>query len=272
MRDDQRTLVLCGTGKTGSRVARRLKERGIPTRIGSRAADPTFDWRDEATWAPALAGIRAVYLAYHPDLAVPGAPEAAAAFTDRARAAGVRRMVLLSGRGEPEAQRAEQLVRNIAPECSVLRCAWFNQNFSEGYLADEVAAGQIVLPAGEVGEPFLDCDDIADVAVAALTSDDHAGELYELTGPRLLSFAEAAREISAARGIEVGYTQVTMDRYAAGPTEFVPPEVIGLLTHLFTEVLDGRNAQVADGVVRALGRPPRDFARDAVASGVWGTR
>ena len=97
-------LVLGGTGKTGRRVVSRLEERGLPVRIGSRSSAPPFDWEAPGSWAPVLDGVGAVYITYYPDLAVPGATEAIQAFCARAMKTGVRRLVLLSGRGEEEAQ------------------------------------------------------------------------------------------------------------------------------------------------------------------------
>ena len=142
-----------------------------------------------------------------------------------------------------------------------------------GVRLEHVRSGQIALPAGSTPEPFVDADDIADVAVAALTEDGHVGQLYELTGPRLVTFAEAADEITEASGREIRYLPVSIEQHAATAAEQgVPPEVVELLTYLFCEVLDGRNAHLTDGIQRALGREPRDFAdyaRDAHATGVW---
>jgi uncharacterized protein YbjT (DUF2867 family) len=267
------TLVTVGTGKIGRRVAERLATRGAPVRVGSRSSDPRFDWDDPETWAGALYRAESVFVSYFPDLAVPGAMAAVRSFSDLAVLSGARRLVLLSGRGEEEAQRAERVVQEAGAEWTIVRCAWFSQNFSENYLLDPLIGGEVVLPAGDVPEPFVDADDIADVAVAALTEDGHAGEVYELTGPRLLTFAEAVAEIAEAAGRDIGYVLVSVDEYAlALGEEGVPAEFVSLLTYLFSEVLDGRNAHLADGVQRALGREPRDFrdyARVAAAAGVW---
>jgi uncharacterized protein YbjT (DUF2867 family) len=266
-------LVLGGTGKTGRRVVERLEARGLPVRVGSRSGKPPFDWEDEATWAPALEGAGAVYISYYPDLAVPGAVEATRAFAELAVRSGVSRMALLSGRGEPEAERAERAVRDTGAELTILRSTWFMQNFSEDYMLDHVLSGEIRLPAGEVPTPFLDIDDLADIATEALTDDRHIGELYELTGPRSLTFAEAAAEIGEAAGREVRYTPVSLEQHAAELAEHgVAPDVIELLTYLFSEVVDGRNAGTTDGVRDALDREPSDFAdyaREVAASGVW---
>lgn len=267
------TLVLGGTGKTGRRVAERLEARGLPVRIGSRSGEPPFDWESPATWPGALAGAEAVYIAYYPDLAVPGAVETVSSFAELAVRSGVERQVLLAGRGEPEAELAEQAVRDSGAALTILRSTWFAQNFSEDYMLEHVLSGEVALPAGDMPEPFIDADDIADVAVAALTEGGHVGELYELTGPRLLTFAEATEEIAAATSREIRYLPISVEEHAAAAADQgVPAEVIELLTYLFTEVLDGRNARLADGVERALGREPRDFrdyARRAAASGVW---
>src|ERR687890_52266 len=210
------TLVLGGTGKTGRRVVERLRTLGLPARVGSRSGEPPFDWEDHTTWVPALRSVGSVYITYYPDLAVPGSVEAVRSFAKLAVENGVRRLVLLSGRGEPEAERAELALREVVDakagaEWTILRSTWFMQNFSEDYMLEHVLSGEIRLPAGDVPTPFLDADDIADVAVT-------------------------------------------------------------LLTYLFSEVVDGRNTNTTDGVQRALGREPKDFAdyaRDAATSGVW---
>src|SRR5918996_818501 len=267
------TLVLGGTGKTGRRVVERLAAQGIPTRLGSRSGAPPFDWEDRATWAPALQDVGSVYVSYYPDLAVPGAVETVGSFAELAVESGVPRLVLLAGRGEPEAELAEDAVRDSGAVLTIVRSTWFAQNFSEDYWQEAILSGEVSLPAGDVPEPFVDADDIADVAVAALTDDRHIGQLYELTGPRLLTFAQAVDEISEASGREIRYVPVSIEEYAAAAAQQgVPAEVIELLTYLFGEVLDGRNAHLTDGVQRALGREPRDFrdyARDAAATGVW---
>jgi uncharacterized protein YbjT (DUF2867 family) len=267
------TLVLGGTGKTGRRVVERLRTAGVPVRVGSRSGQPRFDWNDPATWLPVLRGADAAYLAYYPDLAVPGAERVIGALAEQAVASGVRRLVLLSGRGEEGAEHCERLVRDAGAEWTILRSSWMCQNFSESYLLEPVLAGEVALPAGSVPEPFVDADDIADVAAAALTDGRHAGQLYELTGPRSLTFEEAVAEIAEASGRPVGFLRITQDEYdAALAAEGLSPDERALVRYLFTTVLDGRNARPADGVQRALGRQPRDFtdyARAAAATGVW---
>lgn len=265
-------LVLGATGKTGRRIVARLADKGCAVRKGSRRADPPFEWDDPGTWPAALQGVAAVYISYFPDLAVPEAPAVIEEFTARAVAAGVERLVLLSGRGEVNAQRCEDIVRASGTSFTLIRASWFFQNFDEGHLLEPVLSGTVALPAGDVREPFVDVDDIAEVAVAALTDEGHAGRLYELTGPRLLSFAEAVGEISQAAGRDIRYAAVTSEQYRAALAEQAGSAFANLLTDLLAEVLDGRNAALADGVQKALGRPPRDFAdycRAVAASGAW---
>ena len=245
----------------------------MPVRIGSRSGGPPFDWGDRSTWSPALRDVDSAYVAYYPDLAVPGAPEAVGALAELAVKSGVRRLVLLSGRGEHGALLGEQAVRDSGADWTLIRSSWFSQNFSESYFLDQVLSGEVALPAGDVREPFVDADDIADVAVAALTEDGHAGRLYEVTGPRLLTFAEAVEEIGRAAGRDLRYVQVSLDEYTSLLAGYgVPADFVSLVRYLFTEVLDGRNARLTDGVQRALGRTPRDFAdyaRAAASAGAW---
>lgn len=266
-------LILGGTGKTGRRVADRLKARGRPVRIASRSSKSRFDWNDPSTWAPVLQGVSAVYITYQPDLAVPGAVQSVSALTHLALASGVSRIVLLSGRGEEEAQQAEKALQNSGADWTIVRASWFAQNFSESFLLDSVLAGEVALPVGGTKEPFIDADDIADVVVEALSDPSHIGQLYEVTGPRLLTFGDAVQNIAKVSGRNIRYTQVSTDEYVAMLESYeVPSDYISLVTYLFTTVLDGRNANLTDGVHRVLGRQPRDFsdyAQDTAAMGAW---
>ena len=267
------TLVLGGTGKTGRRVADRLKAKGKAVRIGSRSANPSFDWDQESTWDAALDGVTAVYITYAPDLAIPGAKDAIEMFVRKAKRLGVKRLVLLSGRGEEEAQACERVVQASGLEWTVVRASWFHQNFSEGAFIDMVLNGAITLPAGDQVEPFVDVDDIADVAAAALTQDHHAGQIYEVTGPRLMSLADIAADLSQATGRTIEYVNVPHEAFVSEIAKSgAPKDVTWMLDYLFATVLDGRNAHLTDGVARALGRPPKDFAdyaRDVAATGLW---
>jgi uncharacterized protein YbjT (DUF2867 family) len=265
-------LVIGATGKTGSRVAARLEALGRPVRHGSRRAPIPFDWEDAATWPAALAGVSAAYVTYFPDLAFPGAVDKVAALSAVARAEGVRHLVLLSGRGEHHARLGEEAVRASGVDFTLVRAAWFAQNFSEGYLRDQVLSGVVAMPGGDVREPIVDVDDIADVAVAALTEDGHAGRLYEVTGPRLMTFAEMAAQLSAATGRPIRHLPISFEDFHDGLVRVADDFVADVFTGIARETLDGRNSHLADGVQRALGRPPRDFAdfaRSAAAAGAW---
>ena len=269
----QPILIIGANGKTGRRIAKTLSERGYSVRPGTRSAPIPFDWENEATWMPALEGVSAAYVSYFPDLAFPGAVEKIEALSALASEMGLGRLVLLSGRGETQAMRCEDIVRASGIDFTLLRCAWFAQNFSEGYLRDPVLDGLIALPAGNVGEPIVDVDDIADVAVAALTETDrHSGELYEITGPRLLHFSDAAAELATASRQPVQYVPITLAQFHAAMTEIGGAFIADVFTHVCEEALDGRNEWLGDGVQRALGRAPRDFAdfcERAAAAGAW---
>ncbi|MFX4293233.1 NmrA family transcriptional regulator [Streptomyces bohaiensis] len=271
-------LVLGGTGKTGRRVAGRLRAMRLRVRVGSRAAATApFDWREPTGWPATLAGVRAVYAAYAPDLSDPEAPERLGALARAATAAGAERLVLLSGRGMSSAARAEEAVvaalRGSGTTWTMLRGCWFAQNFSEDFLLPEVLRGTVSLPAGEVAEPFLDLADLADVAVAALTGPGHAEQVYTLSGPRALTFREAVAEIGWAAGREVRYRPMSRAAYQA---ELIARGVgrVEAAAAMVTlrETLDGSCSAPADGVERALGRPPRDFSeyvRRTAATGAW---
>jgi uncharacterized protein YbjT (DUF2867 family) len=267
------TVVVTGSsGRTGSRVAQAARAAGLTVRAASRARG--FDWEDPTTWAETLRGADGAYLMYPSDIGSPAAAEGVGALAREAVGLGVRRLVLLSGRGEDQARPAEEALESSGAEWTVVRAAWFAQNFSEGPLVAGLRQGELVFPGGEVKEPFVDVRDIADVVVAVLTAGErYAGRTLELTGPRLLSWREAVAEISAATGAELTYTPVPARAYGEALAGFgVPPEEVDLLVEVFEILMDGRNARLTDGVRQVLGREPRDFAdfaREAAAAGVW---
>ena len=266
-------LVLGATGKTGRRVAARLEAMELPIRRGSRSATPAFDWNQRSSWDACLDGMASVYINYPSDLPIPGSSDTIAAFVNKAKAHGVRHLVLLSGRGEPEARVWEDIVKESGVDWTIVRSSWFQQNFSEGGFAEMVAAGEIVLPAGAIPEPFVNLDDIADIVVAALTRPGHTGELYEATGPRLLTFADVAEELSNATGRTIAYQQIPLQEFLAAVTASgAPEEAVWLMDYLFGRILDGRNAYVTDGVQKVLGRAPKDisaFAREVALTQTW---
>ena len=268
----QPILVVGANGKTGSRVVARLEDKGIAVRRGSRNADIPFDWEASETWAPALTGNKKAYVTYFPDLAFPGAVEKLEALTKVAKDTGLEHIVLLSGRGEHFASIGEDIVRNSGLPFTIVRAAWFAQNFSEGYLRDPILGGVLPMPGGDIVEPIIDIDDIADVVVATLTEDGHVGERYEVTGPRLMTFAEMAGVLTQTLGRPIQHIPISFEDFHTNVAASGDDFVADVFTQIARETLDGRNAYVTDGVERALGRKPRDFAQfaEAVASrGVW---
>ncbi len=267
-------LVIGGNGKTGRRVVTRLTALGHTVRIGSRSTSPAFDWNKPGSWNNALVGMDTVYITYQPDLAVPSALQAITTFTKLAANNGIRKMVLLSGRGEKEAQRCEQIVRNAGTDWAIIRADWFNQNFSESFFLEPIQAGHVALPNADVKIPFVDADDIAEVAVAALLSDQHNGQTHELTGPRLLTFREVIAEIAKATGRDIQFQAISLEEYISMlRSHQVPEDYLWLINYLFVHVLDGRNSSTTNGVEKVLGRKARDFAeyaREVADTGIWG--
>ncbi|MDJ0994919.1 MAG: NmrA family transcriptional regulator [Dinoroseobacter sp.] len=259
-------LVTGATGKTGSRVLSRLRTAGFDARSGSRKAPVPFDWDNPATWAKALDGIASVYVNYHPDFAFPGAIENLRSFTEVAGGAGVTRLVMLTGRGEHHAKLGEQVIVNSGLHYTIVRSAWFAQNFSEGSLWEPVMEGVLPMPGENLEEPIIDIDDLADVIVAALTQDGHNGETYECTGPRLLGFAEMADILSGAMGRRVNYLPISFEDFHAELQATSGKLFADIVTNIARETFDGRNAKVENGVVRALGRAPKDFTEFANAA------
>jgi len=266
-------LIIGKNAKTGSRVNQRLQALGYQTRAVSRSTDPVFDWDNNKTWPLAIEGTRTGYVTYQPDLAVPNAESTMREFVQVAANHGLEHIVLLSGRGEEGAQRAEEILKNSGISWNIVRASWFFQNFSESFMLEGILAGELILPAGDIVEPFIDVDDIADVAVAALTESGRKNRLYEVTGPRLMTFAQCIDEISQALGRPIKYSSITVDHYIdALGSKGVPDDVQWLLRELFTVVFDGRNSNLMTGVEEALGRPATDFkdyVAQVVESGVW---
>ncbi|MFD8997068.1 NmrA family NAD(P)-binding protein [Streptomyces abikoensis] len=276
---DRKIVVLGGTGKTGRRVVKGLRERGAKVRAASRSGEVRFDWDDTATWEPALAGSDTAYLVDRQDK--PGEWDAEARIRDLTKQAvdlGVRRLVVLQARvtdtvGGKSLVAGERAVRESGAEWTLLRPNWFAQNFDEGVLLDGILAGELTLPAGSGREPFVDAEDVAAVAVTALLEDGHGGQVHELSGPRALSFDEAVGEIARATGRAVRYTPVSHEDYVAELVSYdVPEDYAVFVADLVATIRDGRNATPTDTVRRVLGRPPRDFSEfvaRAAATGVW---
>ena len=266
-------LIIGKNAKTGARVNQRLQALGYSTRAVSRSTTPAFDWEDRSSWHRAITGTRAAYVTYQPDLALPKAAADIAAFVQLAIDSGLEHIVLLSGRGEEGAERAENILKDSGIAWNVIRASWFAQNFSESFMLEGILAGELVLPADDTVEPFIDIDDIADVAVAVLTLPHLHNKLFEVTGPRAMTFAQCVAEISEVICRPVKYTPVTIDAYIDSLREQgAPADLQWLLRELFTVVFDGRNSHVAHGVKEALGRAPTDFKtflHKAQQSGVW---
>lgn len=266
-------LIIGKNGKTGRRVEQRLEALGIPTRGVSRTTTPAFDWEDKSTWRLALAGVSAAYITYQPDLAVPGAAESIQELARLAKQNGLQHLVLLSGRGEEGAQNAEKALIKSDVDWNVVRASWFNQNFSESFLTDGVLSGEVSLPVSDVLEPFIDADDIADVVVATLTQTHLRNRVFEITGPELLTFAQCVDEISKVINRPIHYSPITFEAFLGSLKEHGLSEgELWLMEELFTQVLDGRNSHVSNGVEEALGRPATSFQQyieKVVTEGVW---
>lgn len=267
-------LVIGGTGKTGRKVVQRLKALEQNVRVGSRNEDPAFDWENPATWAASLEGIEKVYVTFQPDLAVPGALDAIEALTKQAKQSGIKKMVLLSGKGETEAELCEQVVINSGIDYTIVRASWFNQNFSESFFLDPILAGHVALPQANARVPYIDTDDIADVAVEVLMNEKHNGQIYELTGPKLLTFQEVVSEIASATERTIEFTPISLSAYSKMMEELqVPADYIWLVNYLFTEVLGKEgNDVITNDVEKVLGRKAKDFTayvQETAATGVW---
>lgn len=267
-------LVIGGTGKTGRKVAARLTKKNIPVRIGSRSANIPFDWQDSSTWPKALEGMDSMYITLQPDLAVPGAFEAITGLTQEAKRQGIQKLVLLSGKGEREAERCEQVIMHSGLDYTIVRASWFNQNFSESFFLDPIKAGHVALPQANIKIPFVDTDDIADVAVEALIDAQHNGAIYNLTGPSTWTFGEVIQEISMATGRDIAFTPITMSAYTKMLEEYqVPADYIWLINYLFTETLGSAHiSELSQDIDKVLGRAAKDFSEyvhETVATGVW---
>jgi len=267
-------LVIGGTGKTGHRVAEGLTARGHNVRIGSRSATPAFDWEDPSTFGPALRGMDRAYIVYYPDLAVPGAKEAITNVTEAALKEGLEKVVLLSGKGEQEAEACEEIVANSGLNYTLVRASWFNQNFSESFLRDPLLAGHVALPMSEAEIPFVDADDIAAVVTEVLLNDSYNGQTVTVTGPRKLTFKEIVETVAEVTQRDISYQAISLKEYAkimegAG----LPDTYIWLFTYLFREVLGNPDNQtISHDIERVLGRTAtdfRDFAERTAATGLW---
>jgi len=267
-------LVIGGTGKTGRRVVEQLNKKGIEPKIGSRNASPSFDWDDKDTWVNTLNGIEKMYVTYYPDLAVPGAKEKIESLTYLAKELGVKKMVLLSGKGETEAEACENIVINSGMDYSIVRASWFNQNWSESFFLDPIISGEVALPMSDVLIPFVDANDIAEVAATVLLDDTYNGEIIELTGPELITFKDIVNIISRVSNRKLNFYDITLEQYVDGMKQMqIPDDVVWLIEYLFSHVLTNpKNQLVVNDIERVLGRkamPFAEYAQETAKTGIW---
>lgn len=270
---DKPILIIGKGGKTGRRVNDLLQQVGYVTRPVSRSSSPLFDWQQPQHWQQAMQGCEIAYVCYQPDLAVPEAQQAIREFVQQAKENGLKHLVLLSGRGEDGAQLAEQQLIESGLSWNVVRASWFAQNFSEGFLIEGILNGKVALPAGNIPEPFIDADDIAEVVVACLTRPELQNQLFEVTGPACLTFQGCISILSEELNRPIQFMSLSVNDFIQGmKQQGLPDDMIWLMNELFGSVMDGRNSYVCDGVNKALNRPPRsfrDYVIKAVNSGVW---
>ncbi|WP_046759118.1 NmrA family NAD(P)-binding protein [Kordia jejudonensis] len=267
-------LVIGGTGKTGRRIVNILKNEQQNVFVGSRNSTPAFDWDNPASYATAFKGMDKAYITYYPDLAVPGAKEAIETLTKIALKEGLEKVVLLSGKGEKEAEACEQIVANSGLNYTIVRASWFNQNFSESVFLESILAGHVALPMAEAEIPFVDADDIAEVAVKALLDDTYNGHTITVTGPRKLTFKEVIATIAEASKRTINFQAISLEAYIEGMKKAgLPDDYIWLFGYLFKEVLgNADNQTISNDVEKVLGRKAIDFseyAQKTAATGVW---
>lgn len=265
--------VIGATGKTGSRVSTILRALDYPVKEISRSGITKFDWNKPEHWPSALKNIDTLYVTYQPDLAVPKAESDINNLITQVKQAGVQHLVLLSGRGEEGAELAERQVINSGLSWNVVRASWFMQNFSESFMLDGIVDRTLVLPKAKALEPFIDVDDIADVVVASITREELRNQLFEITGPELLSFETCVETIGSAIGETIAYHPTAVDDYITTAKKHgMPDDVAWLMRELFTNVLDGRNAHTTNTIQSVLGREPKSFAdyvANTVGTNVW---
>lgn len=267
-------LVIGGTGKTGRRVVEQLNQLKQHVRIGSRSSNPAFEWNDPSSYSKALKGMDMAYIVFYPDLAVPGAKEAIHALAKSAKKEGLKKVVLLSGKGEKEAELCEEIIASSGLNYTIVRASWFNQNFSESFLLDPIQNGHVALPMPNAKIPFVDANDIAEVVVKVLMDDRHNGKTYEVTGPSTLSFGDVVQEIAKGTGRDITYQAISLEEYTAIMHESgLPSDYIWLFEYLFREVLNNeKNHIVSSDVEKLLGRKAIDFSdyvKNTVKTGVW---
>jgi uncharacterized protein YbjT (DUF2867 family) len=263
------TLVLGGTGKTGSRLAAKLAKRGLSVRTAARhGADVHFDWDDATTHRPALQGVDRLYLVA-PVMRMDFADQMAT-FLDLAEAAGARHVTYLSAYGIDQAPpqvalRAVELdlIGRGGITHSILRPAWFMQDFSETFL--KPVDGVIAVPTADGSEAFIDAEDIAAVAAETLASPDaHAGAAYALTGPEAITVSEAAEIIARAIGRPVKHDDIDRELWIQGSVAADVPAEYGETLRMLTETIaSGLGSRPTDTVQKVIGVPPIKFAEFA---------
>lgn len=267
-------LVIGGNGKTGRRVAENLSQLGHNVSVVGRKTNPAFDWENTDTYDAALKDMDRAYVVYYPDLAVPGSRDAISTLTEKALQAGLEKVVLLSGKGETEAEACEDIVANSGLNYTLVRASWFNQNFSEGAFLEFVLNGTVALPMPDARIPFVDVNDIADVVAKVMVDDAYNGQTITVTGPQKRTFKEVVEIMAAATNKHIQFVPISIDEFKDGMQKAgLPDSYVWLFGYLFQEVLGNpENQEVSEDVAKVLGRPAIDFetfAKQTAATGIW---
>ncbi|GAA4966087.1 NmrA family NAD(P)-binding protein [Algibacter aquimarinus] len=267
-------LVIGGNGKTGRRVAENLTQLGHNVRVVGRKTNPAFDWENTDTYDTALKDMDRAYIVYYPDLAVPGSRDAITTLTKKALDAGLEKVVLLSGKGETEAEACEEIVANSGLNYTLVRASWFNQNFSEGAFLEFILNGTVALPMPNAEIPFVDVNDIADVVSKVIVDDTYNGQTITVTGPQKRTFKEVVEIMAESIGKHIQFIPISIDEFKQGMKQAgLPDSYVWLFGYLFQEVLGNPNNQeVSDDVATVLGRPAIDFetfAKKTATTGIW---
>jgi uncharacterized protein YbjT (DUF2867 family) len=253
-------LILGGTGKVGRRLARVLDQDGHTTRPVGRSTTPIrFDWNSPATWEAATAGADGIFIV-GPGSATDWSPQLSKLLDT---ASTVNHAVLLSARGvefrpDGNVARAERALREGPIPWTILRPTHFAQNFTEAMFTP--VDGRIIAPVGGSAQPFVDVQDIAEAAGRLLATGAGKGETIELSGPRAITFDEAARILAESTSRSVEFQDQDDEEHAAQlRSAGTPEEYIRWRLAMLGGIRRGEDAYLSEGVPRILGRPATDF-------------
>lgn len=269
----RKILVTGATGTIGQALIKQLQTKNADFVAGVRNVEEAkkklpsvsnfveFDFSNSATYEGAVENIDSVFVLGPP--IVLNLEELVAPFLDFLKGKGINRVVYLSALGSENMKlltfhtTLTQKIKDDGFDYTILKPSFFAQNFKNYEWENITERGVVYVPAGTGKAGFVDVNDIAAVAAAALTEDGHSGKTYEITGPEILGYQDAANLLSEVMGKQIVYPNPTPEEFGATLKQAGAPDFIAsYMIDVYSMILNNHVNVLSNHVEEVTGKKP----------------